>query len=550
MFVKPLHSRAPLTPSALVAFPAHMMTPGEKEREQLTIYKDRLLPVLRAGKKLPLGAALAMLPIAWLLGDEEAKSAVTAFFEKISADAAMAVTCRKQSMLCRFYREYYMYTCDERAAKALLGLLKEKALMMTDEGELMPEEAVYASEYVLSLLFLYDLTGKELMLKMLSLYRRMGFDWTTELATFTGGRKRKSEAKPMDAQELEYNRKLTLITDGVCLAQGVKAPAALYRYSGARSEYEAPQAGIPKIMKHYGTPSGAFQSDDYTRGTDPNFGVSTEAAASFAVALGDLLLLQGKGVYADMLESVCENALQAAMFPEGTAPYAQTNQTKLTDMIPKSSVSGRGGTKPKDFALCARLYEGLAQRVRTQFARPIGGGIAITNYLGASITCRKSGVKVNVSVNYSEEKQEAEITVKPEKPVQFPLLLRIPAWCENAKLSADGQEIALEEKDGFAKLSGTFEGESTFTLSLPHSVRVLPAYRQSVYFAYGAKVYALSAENSSAYSVKPETAVYENGQITVTGRAKDSDKDEALTLTPYSETKLRQTTFAVISKPE
>ncbi|MDD2648793.1 MAG: glycoside hydrolase family 127 protein [Eubacteriales bacterium] len=546
MFVKPLHNRAPLTPSAFVAFPAHMMIPDEKEREQLTIYKNRLLPVLKGGKKLPLGAALAMLPIAWLLGDDEAKSAVTGFFEKISADATMAVTCRKQSMLCRFYREYYSYTCDERAAKALLGLLKEKALMMTDEGELMPEEAVYASEYVLSLLFLYDLTGKELMLKMLALYRRLSFDWTTELSTFSGGRKGKAVKNEMDENEREYNRKLSLITDGVCLAQGVKTPAAFYRFSGARSEHEAPINGIPKIMKHYGTPSGAFQSDDFTRGSDPAFGISTEAAASFAVALGDLLILQGKGVYADMLDSICENALGAAMFPEGTAPYAQTNQAALTDLIPKSSVSGRGGTIPKDFSSCARLYEGLAQRVRTQFARPIGGGIAITNYLGASINCRKSGTPVSVSVDFSKEKSEAAITIRPEKAVQFPLLLRIPAWCENPALFADGEALPLEIKDGFAKISGTFEGETVLTLSLPRKLRVMPAYRQSVYFAVGETVYALPSGGAKVYAVKPETARLESGSVTVTGRAKGADADETLTLIPYAEAKLRQTTFAVI----
>ena len=69
------------------------------------------------------------------------------------------------------------------------------------------------------------------------------------------------------------------------------------------------------------------------------------------------------------------------------------------------------------------------------------------------------------------------ITVGLDAPAAFKLALRVPGWCDGAKLSVDGKAIdasAIEEK-GYLRLEREWRGGETIVLDLPMDVRALRA---------------------------------------------------------------------------
>jgi len=83
------------------------------------------------------------------------------------------------------------------------------------------------------------------------------------------------------------------------------------------------------------------------------------------------------------------------------------------------------------------------------------------------------------------------ITVKPERPVAFPLLLRVPAWAEGATVRlAGGPEVAVKA-GSFYRVAREWRGETQLALRLPMRPAVTTRYDDAIALERGPLVYSL-----------------------------------------------------------
>ena len=69
-----------------------------------------------------------------------------------------------------------------------------------------------------------------------------------------------------------------------------------------------------------------------------------------------------------------------------------------------------------------------------------------------------------------------EVTVKPAKPTEFGLHLRVPGWCEGATLAVNGTAAPAESTQGYAVVRRNWKDGDTVRLDLPMPVRRVRAH--------------------------------------------------------------------------
>ena len=83
---------------------------------------------------------------------------------------------------------------------------------------------------------------------------------------------------------------------------------------------------------------------------------------------------------------------------------------------------------------------------------------------------------------------QIRLTLDPEKPVKFALKLRIPAWCEGARLKLNGQPVKPQIVKGFATLDREWTSGDAVDLDLPLPISVV---RRHPHFVHDSKCVAL-----------------------------------------------------------
>jgi hypothetical protein len=102
-------------------------------------------------------------------------------------------------------------------------------------------------------------------------------------------------------------------------------------------------------------------------------------------------------------------------------------------------------------------------------------GVAATLYGPCRLRAQVAdGVPVEIESETAYPfEEEIRLTVKPAKKTEFPLCLRIPAWCQQPSLKLNGQTVAVrKDSKGFAKLQRRWTAGDRVTLRLPMRVEI------------------------------------------------------------------------------
>jgi hypothetical protein len=162
-----------------------------------------------------------------------------------------------------------------------------------------------------------------------------------------------------------------------------------------------------------------------------------------------------------------------------------------------------------DNGLCAAIYSAseVSAKVGDKLPSPSGRGRAPTRSGGRgegglipSPSGRGAGgegggtlVTISEDTHYPFE-ETLRFAVKPEKPVEFPLYFRIPAWCARARLSVNGQPAGVAvPQGGFARIDRRWRDGDAVVLELPMrlSVRAWEKNHDSVSVDYGPLTFSL-----------------------------------------------------------
>jgi DUF1680 family protein len=216
-----------------------------------------------------------------------------------------------------------------------------------------------------------------------------------------------------------------------------------------------------------------------------------------------LLSVMGDARFGDRLEKLAFNALPATFKPDMWAHQydQQVNQvlcSVLEDRIwttngPESNIYG---LEPNYGCCTANFSQGWPKFAAHLWMRTADeDGLAAVAYAPCELLTSVKDVPVSVKVNTEYPFRETvEIKIKAEKPVSFPLRLRIPGWASNARILADGGEVLTPSPGEYYEISREWNGETSLSLRFPMELRGVRGYHNSLAVVRGPLVYGLKIE--------------------------------------------------------
>jgi DUF1680 family protein len=392
-----------------------------------------------------------------------------------------------QTCILRGLVAYYELTGDpavleaaERAVQRTIsnyGPGKQTAFMIPVPGDGIAHGLMFTD--VLERLF--DLTGK-------NAYRDFGLwmyqDFCAGIASLF------SDATL--AALLDLNK--PLMNHGVHTYECIRVPLWAYFVSGKPDLKQAYENAFIKAGR-YTYPSGAAVSMEYIVGRKPD---PTETFYEYC-AMKELLATYSSGLQktgeaelADRVERLIFNAAQGARAAGGKAiTYCTSDNRYRVDGGLKRRI--KFSPAHADCAVCCNpnATQIMALYTRGMWMRTLPEqGLAATLYGPCSVNTQVRGVNVHIEEEtHYPFSGEIAFTFTPQKPVDFPLLLRNPGWSENTRVTCEG---AIVRRDGgYFVVHKLWQKGDRVTVAFSESIAPLPAANGEVAIQRGPLVYAL-----------------------------------------------------------
>ena len=315
--------------------------------------------------------------------------------------------------------------------------------------------------------------GGDLLSSVYWLYNRTGDEWLLEL-----GKKVHADAARWDEDVINWHN--------VNVAQGFREPGTYYMQSGDPKHLEAAYRSFRKVRELYGqVPGGMYGADENARPgyTGPRQGIETCGIVEQMLSDEMLLLVSGDPFWADHCETVAFDSLPAALTSDMKAlRYLTAPNQILSDAANKSPGVQNGGPmflmSPHLHRCCQHNWgHGWPYYAEHLWTATPGGGLAAVMYAPCAVTA-KVGLGAGSEVTVTEQTQYPfgeQVTLKIAAPaaVAFPLYLRVPGWCDAAKLAINGNRYDASAKAGaYRVIERAWNDGDEVTLTMPMEVRV------------------------------------------------------------------------------
>jgi hypothetical protein len=362
-------------------------------------------------------------------------------------------------------QSYYEYTGDPRVLELMQAYFKWE-LAVPEEIFLPPFwQQQRASDNMASVYWLYNRTGQESLLQLAARIQRKMANWTETVPSW----------------------------HNVNIAQCFRAPAVFYQQ--ARDPYflQATERNYNMIWGVYGqVPGGMFGGDENCRRGHygPRQGIETCASVEFMLSCEMLLKITGDLTWADRCEDVAFNTFPPALTADlkGLHYLVSPNVCQLDSKNKSPGIENAGemlSYNPHSYRCCqhnvAHGWPYLAEHL--WMATP-DNGLAAIFYAASEVTAkvgdpsRASGssdgqpVTLKAKTQYPFE-DTVQFTVGTAKPVQFPLYLRVPGWCEKPSLRINGKKTPVYAGPRtFLVIDRKWKDGDTVELTLPMELKL------------------------------------------------------------------------------
>ena len=506
-------NRAPLPPNAFTMLPLTAVKPQGWLRRQLEIqansltgHLDEFWPSLLAGESGWLGGngeswergpyyMDGLVPLAYLLDDpaliKKADKWVAWTIENQRPDGAIGpLKLRNEDwwplmVMLKTLTQYQEATGDPRVIPLLERYFDYQAGLLASRP--LQQWAVYRwGDEIVSIVWLYNRTGKPALLDLARRLHSQGYDWKAHFAAF------QFTGKMAKAQT-------SLKTHVVNNAMALKTSAVWGQVSGDPSDRGAIYHLLEVMDRHHLLPNGVHSGDEHYAGRDPSQGTELCAVVEGMYSLEHLLAVLGDPAFGDRLEKMAYNALPATFSGDMWAhQYDQQPNQVLCSRFPRAWTtngpdSNLFGLEPNFGCCTSNLHQGWPKLAANLWMATPDEGLAAVVY-GPSVV--KTVVRGGVRVSVSEEteypfRDKVRLSISPEKPARFPLLLRIPAWAGGASIAVNGRPAAGVKPATFYRLDRVWKNGDRVELTLPLRVRASRWYGDSVALERGPLVLSL-----------------------------------------------------------
>src|ERR1043166_1639130 len=312
-------------------------------------------------------------------------------------------------------QSFYEYSSDPRV---LPFMLKYHQWLNSQPGQNFGNgywPKIRFGDNIESAYWLYNRTGEAWLLDLAKKIHRNMADWSSDVINW----------------------------HNVNIAQGFREPGVFYEQAHDEKFLKAAERNYQKVMGLYGQfPGGGFGGDENCRPgyIDPRQGFETCGIVEFMHSFEMLTKISANPVWSDRCEDLAFNSLPASLTPDWKGLHYLTcaNQVQLDKNNHAPGVQN-GGTmfsySPFAVYRCCQhnVSHGWPYFAEELWLATPDGGLCASLYSANEVTAK---VGDGTSVTISEETDypfDELITFKLSTPhaVKFPLLLRIPRWCDN-----------------------------------------------------------------------------------------------------------------------
>lgn len=361
-------------------------------------------------------------------------------------------------LMVNVLQTHFEATGDPRVLPFLLKYFKWQASLPPEKFLPASWQKWRAGDNLESVYWLYNRTGEAWLLDHALTVHRQAARWDREVANW----------------------------HGVNICQGFREPAEFYQQSHNRSDLDASERVYQTVMTIYGqVPGGMFGADENCRPgrTGPRQAAETCSMVELMRSFEMLLSISGDPVFAERCEEVAFNSLPAAMTADlkGLHYLTAPNMVQL-DKENKAPGLENGGCmlafSPHKYRCCQHNAAIGWPNFAEHLVMATGdGGLATVLYADCDVTAKVAGgaeVRLEVRTNYPFDENVA-ITVRTEKPVRFPLYVRIPGWARQTDLAVNGAALPAEAatRGGYQRIERDWADADSLSVRFASEIEVV-----------------------------------------------------------------------------
>lgn len=352
-------------------------------------------------------------------------------------------------------RTFHEVTGDDRVITFMLNYCRW--LNSLPFERFLPEswQKLRAGDLLDTIHWLYNQTGEAWLVELARIVHERTSDWSGTVASW----------------------------HGVNICQCFREPAQFYVQSGDRRYLQATIRNYDTVMRVYGqVPGGMFGADENARPgyTGPQQAAETCSMVEIMRSHEMLTRITGDTLWADRCEDVAFNSLPASMTPDlqGLHYLTAPNMVQLDQTSKAPFLQNEGNMlayDPRLFRCCQHnVAMGWPYFCESLWAATLSDGLAAMLYAPCEVEAAAGGrtVRIVEETDYPFG-ETVSFTITPDQPAAFPLFLRIPGWCEGARVTLNGVVVEGNPQPGsWVQLSRTWQPGDVVELDLPMSVRV------------------------------------------------------------------------------
>ncbi len=274
----------------------------------------------------------------------------------------------------------------------------------------------------------------------------------------------------------------------VILYENIRLPALVYPWSGDANQLQATLGAFKWLDEQHMLPYGVASGEEYASGIGAFRKTETCDVTAMLLSASWMYRIQGVGDWGDRMERAFFNAAAAPVARDfQTMCYYQSPNRLRADALPceQPNAPGREGNRfhrlgcPDVLCCVGALNRIIPNFIIHMWMATRDNGLAATLY-GPSTVSALAGAGVPVKVTTTTDYPFGEtirLKVTPEKDVAFPLYLRIPGWCKEARITLNGARVTATPDDkGFAKITRTWVKNDVVELRVPMRPQVVHGY--------------------------------------------------------------------------
>ncbi len=407
-------------------------------------------------------------------------------------------------VMLKVLTQYHEATADRR----VIPLMERFFIYMARElpfNHLRTWAIMRWADTALSVIWLFNRNGDRSLLDLADSIMGQGYNWTHHFDAFPYTQK----------QSVRF----PLTTHVVNNAMAVKTPAVAYTLTRWEEHRAGSRRAIEMLDEFHGTAVGIFTGDEHYAGKNPSQGAELCAVVEYMFSLENLLQIFGDPAFGDRLERIAYNALPATFSADMWAHQYDQQANQVLCTVDKRQWTNNGdssnifGLEPNFGCCTANMHQGWPKFVANLWMATPDDGLVAVAYGPCEVRARVRGgkdVTLSVDTDYPFD-EKVTISVSTPEEVEFPIMLRIPAWSADA--TVDGSPAA---PGTFHAVTRKWSDGDTIKLTLPMSVEVERRYHDSVAIKRGPLVYSLrigerwekiaGEEPHEDYAVHPTTS--------------------------------------------